>query len=189
MGTNQSNYNSKKNNKKEVDQLNFLFDKDTKPTVQFFGQNRYLNINEIKNLSLNEFKYKIIKLFNLKKIESDEIILFYRESNILNYNKIDSNNFKNIINKRNVIIKVKISQENTPKNEQELQEFYSSLITSLEIEDILLDELELKEKYNNIIKFEKENTKIVNDKNIRLKCQKKIIKMKKCLYSIFFLKF
>ena len=173
MGTNQVNNNSKKNEKEIVDQLNCLLDKDTKFTIQFFGQNRYLNINDINNLSLNEFKYKIIKIFNLKKIESEEIILFYRESNRLSYNKIDSNNFKNIVNNKNIIIKIRISQENTPKDEKELQKFYSSLITSLEIEDILLNDLRLKEKYNNIIKYEKENTKIINNKNIHLKCQKK----------------
>ena len=116
MGTNQTN---KGNN--EIEE-NFKF------TVQFFGQNEHINIYHTKKMSLKELNYIIAKLFNLKKIECDRIMLFYRETNRLNYTRIDSNNLENIINSNNnIIIKVKISPEFSPKSkkEDELSKIYS----------------------------------------------------------------
>ena len=142
-------------------------------TVQFFGKNMIINISDKEKLSLNELKCMIIKLFNFKKIGSNNIILFYRELNRISYNIIDSDNLNNIMNKKNIIIKVKIVPEILPTEKNELTKFYSNLITSIEIEDILLDEQKLKEKANDIINFGKENNKDYINKKIPLNCRKK----------------
>ena len=170
MGNKQLNINSSIYEDQKKDQLEPLFDKKPEFTVQFFGQNKSLYIYDKKNFHLKDLISKIMKLFKFTKIESDCILLFYRESNRFNYTIIDSNNLEEILNNKNIIIKVKILPEKKPKN---IEDFYSNLITSLEIEDILLDDLQLKLKDKDIINFDKENTKVFFGKTIPLQCRKK----------------
>ena len=119
MGTNHVNIKKNDFEEKDISQISFFCDKEAEFNVQFFGQNKILNIYIDKKLSLKELNLMIAKLFNFNKIESDRILLFYKESNRLNYTRIDSNNLQNIINKKNnIIIKAKISPEFEPKSKE-----------------------------------------------------------------------
>ena len=114
--------------------------------LQIFGKTKVFNIEKFKLIDINDFKVKILEFLNLKTISIEQIILFYREKNKLGYKIID--NITTLWKLKNSsIIKVKILNKNLINEEKNyLEKIKTDLITSMEIEDALIDNQKLKEK-------------------------------------------
>ena len=113
--------------------------------LQIFGKTQSFNVEIFELIDINDFKVKILEFLNLRTISTEQIILFYREKNKLGYKIID--NITTLWNLKNSsIIKVKILNKNLINEENYLEKINTDLITSMEIEDALIDNQKLKEK-------------------------------------------
>ena len=113
--------------------------------LQIFGKTKSFNVEIFELIDINDFKVKILEFLNLKTISIEQIILFYREKNKLGYKIID--NITTLWKLKNSsIIKVKILNKNLINEENYLEKIKTDLITSMEIEDALIDNQKLKEK-------------------------------------------
>ena len=113
--------------------------------LQIFGKTKVFNVEIFELIDINDFKVKILEFLNLRTISTEQIILFYREKNKLGYKIID--NITTLWNLKNLsIIKVKILNKNLINEENYFEKIKTDLITSMEIEDALIDNQKLKEK-------------------------------------------
>ena len=132
-------------NKKEKDDENSKFKskKNIKCSVECLGKFLDLDINEDEKKDLNTLKYKLMKSFNIKKIPIEKMVLFFRESKQLSYERISQNN----LNKLDKYICIKISFLPNEKLEKKDDNINLNLLTNLEIQDVILDNAKLKELY------------------------------------------
>ena len=113
--------------------------------LQIFGKTKSFNVEIFELIDINDFKVKILEFLNLRTISTEQIILFYREKNKLGYKIID--NITTLWKLKNSsIIKVKILNKNLINEENYFEKIKTDLITSMEIEDAIIDNQKLKEK-------------------------------------------
>ena len=111
--------------------------------LQFFDKTKVLNLEKFEILDLDDFKREILKFLKFKKISMEQIALFYREQNKLGYKMID--NITTLWKLENSsIIKIKILHNELINEEKYFEKMKSDLITSMEIEDALIDNQKLK---------------------------------------------
>ena len=132
--------NKKENEKNKP---NIKSQKKQKLSVECLGKFLELEINEDDKKDLSKLKYNIMKSFNIKKIPIKNIVLFCRKSNGLSYKIITQKDLSEL-DKYDCIKMILLPDSKSDKKEDAIK---ANLLTSLEIQDAILENIELKELY------------------------------------------